>query len=269
LNQLLGKVVTEDHRDWDEHLPFVMAAYRATKHDATGFTPNLLFLGREINFPIDLMYGTPANPEVQSYGEFVQKRCEKIEKAYVRTRTQLDVSATRNKRRYDLKVRPKQFEVGLWVWYFCPRRRPGRDPKWQKLYDGPFLLIDFIGEVNVVLQRTEKSKKFVTHIDKIKVCLGETPKSWLSKSKTRNKDIPVVDVDVQVASQTRVDLNVDTDSITYADVDANYRVDADLEDGLNADIDTDGDNDQVVEDKRALLWGNPESGTNPRKWRIV
>jgi len=36
LNSMLGKVVQENQRDWDERLPFVMAAYRAAKHQSTG-----------------------------------------------------------------------------------------------------------------------------------------------------------------------------------------------------------------------------------------
>src|SRR5260221_3380723 len=35
LNAMLGKVVGENHRDWDSKLPFVVAAYRATEHEVT------------------------------------------------------------------------------------------------------------------------------------------------------------------------------------------------------------------------------------------
>ena len=33
---------------------------------------------------------------------------------------------------------------------------------------------------NYVIQRSARSKPIVTHADKLKKCLGETPKSWLS-----------------------------------------------------------------------------------------
>jgi len=36
-----------------------MAAYRATQHDATGYSPNMLVLGRETRAPPDLVYGAP------------------------------------------------------------------------------------------------------------------------------------------------------------------------------------------------------------------
>jgi len=39
-----------------------------------------------------------------------------------------------------------------------------------------------IAPVNYVLQRSAKSKPFVVHVDKLKRCYGETPKSWLSQN---------------------------------------------------------------------------------------
>ena len=40
-------------------LPMLTAAYRATEQASTGCTPNLLFLGRETNLPVDVLAGLP------------------------------------------------------------------------------------------------------------------------------------------------------------------------------------------------------------------
>ena len=53
-----AKTVGEGQRDWDDQLPFVLAAYRATKHNNTGFAPNRLVLGKEVLAPIDVVYGS-------------------------------------------------------------------------------------------------------------------------------------------------------------------------------------------------------------------
>jgi len=34
MNSVLAKTVAENQKDWDLRLPFVMAAYRASRHDA-------------------------------------------------------------------------------------------------------------------------------------------------------------------------------------------------------------------------------------------
>ena len=43
--QMLSAYVNNDRDDWDEHLPYVMSAYRGTRHNSTGNSPNLVMLG--------------------------------------------------------------------------------------------------------------------------------------------------------------------------------------------------------------------------------
>ena len=66
LNSMLGKVVDESQRDWDDRLPAVLAAYRASPHESTGFTPNRLFLGREVRMPLDVMLDLPEESEISA-----------------------------------------------------------------------------------------------------------------------------------------------------------------------------------------------------------
>ena len=44
-------------REWDRNLGCLAAAYRASPHEATGFTPNLLIMGREVRVPAEVMFG--------------------------------------------------------------------------------------------------------------------------------------------------------------------------------------------------------------------
>ena len=182
LNSMLGKVVSETQRDWDDRLPSVMAAYRAAVHSSTGYTPNRLFLGRENRMPVDLAMGLPLHESVgpETVDDFVARQHEMTERAYRLVRDHLHVNAERRKTAYDLRVRKSHLCVGDWVWYYCPRRYLRRSPKWQRNYTGPFLIIRTVPPVNFVLQKTRNSKPFVAHADKLKKCLSETPQSWLA-----------------------------------------------------------------------------------------
>jgi transposase InsO family protein len=139
LNSMLGKVVSESQRDWDERLPLVMAAYRASPHTSTGFSPNSLFLGRENRMPLDLIMGLPRREDEQerSADQFIIEMKEKAEAAYSLARSHLQVSAERRKATHDIRVKKEKFTVGEWVWYYYPRRYQHRSPKWQKHYAGP------------------------------------------------------------------------------------------------------------------------------------
>ena len=63
VQQMLKTYVRENRDDWDDHLPYVMMAYRATVHESTRLTPNLMFIATENILPIDLMMGPPTSLE--------------------------------------------------------------------------------------------------------------------------------------------------------------------------------------------------------------
>ena len=182
LNAMIAKVVAENQRNWDEMLPSVMAAYRSSRHEATGFTPNYLMFGREVRAPIDLLFGVPTEDTEQydSYEAFVSEKAERMRNAYKLAREQLGQGAERMKKYYDMRVKPAVFKRNTWVYYYSPRRFIGKSPKWQKFYSGPYLIVRTFGAVNVVLQQNRKSKPFAAHIDKLKLCYGPTPNSWLA-----------------------------------------------------------------------------------------
>ena len=45
---MFGKVVSDSQRDCVGRFPYVMAAYRASRNEVTGFSTNLLVFGREV-----------------------------------------------------------------------------------------------------------------------------------------------------------------------------------------------------------------------------
>jgi len=194
LNAMLGKVVDVNQRDWDTHLPSVMGAYRASRHESTGYSPNFLMFGRENFAPLDVVMGVPVEEAAQagSCDEFVDEKIQTMRKAYALAREHLGCRAERAKRGYDMRVRPARYSVGNWVYYYCPRRYVGRSPKWQRLYSGPFLVVGVLGPVNVRIQASKRSKPFIVHIDKLKRCLGPTPESWIvGSSEDLSQDEPI------------------------------------------------------------------------------
>jgi hypothetical protein len=175
MNSMLGKVVSSHQRDWDERLPYVLSAYRASQHEVTGFSPNYLMFGRETRAPIDLVYGKPPDsdrPET-TYSAYTLDLMERMEDAYRLVREQLRVSAERRKRRYDMKVRPARFVPGDYVWYYTPRRYQGRSPKWSRTYTGPFVVVEQTGLVNYKLRKSRHARPFIAHVDKLRPCYDE------------------------------------------------------------------------------------------------
>jgi hypothetical protein len=130
-SSMLAEVISENQRDWCEHVPAVMAAYRASVHKATGYSPNMLMLGRENRLPVDLVLHRARSPEQEhaySFVEYVDNLCSKMSKASALVRESMGVTASACKQRYDTRVKLRCFEPGQWVWHYYPRRRPQRSP---------------------------------------------------------------------------------------------------------------------------------------------
>jgi len=175
MNAMLGKVISSHQRDWDEALPLVLAAYRASLHEATGYSPNFLMFGRESRAPVDLVYGMPpdADRRLANYTAYVRDFAERMEDAYRLVRDHLRVAAERRKHAYDMKVRQAEFSVGDRVWYYTPRRYQGRSPKWARMYTGPFTIMERCGLVNYRLRKSANARPFIAHVDKLRLCFDE------------------------------------------------------------------------------------------------
>ena len=122
INAILGKTVASHQKDWDTRLSFAMSAYRASRHESTGYTPNMLTLGTEVRAPADIMYGSLDEPSKETYDDYVENMRERMTSAYEETRAALQRAAERNKRYYHIRVRAKEYTKGQWVYYFNPRK---------------------------------------------------------------------------------------------------------------------------------------------------
>jgi predicted aspartyl protease len=84
---------------------------------------------------------------------------------------------------YDRRMKPQHYSAGDWVQYFSPEKFGGRQDKWYRKFNGPYLVVKVLGPVNLLLQRSKRSKPFAVHIDKVKPYqAADMPKSWLTNS---------------------------------------------------------------------------------------
>ena len=110
LARMLSAFVNAEHSDWDQFLPYVMIAYRSSEHETTGFTPNMMMLGREISVPLDIQFGSPVKTEYAS--EWLKKSRERFDQAHDIARNNIDSEMLRQKRFHDSKVFWEQFKKG-------------------------------------------------------------------------------------------------------------------------------------------------------------
>lgn len=179
LNSMIGKVLSNNQHDWNLHVPWVMSAYRASRHESTGFTPNRLFLGRENCLPIDLVLGSGNPVESRTTAdEYVTSRMAHIQTMFTTAREHLRRQAVHRAYRYNLRVKEAEFRVNQWVWYYYPRRRVGIKDKWAKWFTGPYKVIQQLSKVLYKIQKSPRAQPLIVYVDKLKAYAGEPPRDW-------------------------------------------------------------------------------------------
>ena len=175
-------VMIEPHkrqRDWDEKVALATFAYRASPHESTGETPNMLMLGREVFVPLDLT--TPVISEVEEVNatsDFAYRLREGMQLAHERAREHLRHTARRQKRYYDRKTCTTSFNEGQFVWLYNPSKKKGLSPKLQRRWEGPYLIIKKLSDVTYRIQSRQRGKKKVVHFDRLKPYTGKPLETW-------------------------------------------------------------------------------------------
>ena len=101
--------------EWDEYLPQLASALRSSVNRATGYTPNMLMLGREVNSPIDLIFPGPQSDDAEdddNYDRYVSNLVTQIQQTHELARDQLKTTQAAAKRDYDIKTFTHLYSVG-------------------------------------------------------------------------------------------------------------------------------------------------------------
>jgi len=123
LLQQLALFTTTHQDDWDEHLPYLLMAYRTSQHGATACSPALLMYGRELRAPADLLCGPlperPDKPPREGYACHLE---EGMERVHAFARRQLHMAGAKMKCRYDHRSQVSKYTPGMKIWFFNPQR---------------------------------------------------------------------------------------------------------------------------------------------------
>lgn len=168
LAQQLAMVTAKHQRDWDNHLPLVLMAYRSVTQDSTSCSPALLMLGREVRTPAEMVVGRPPDAPVDPPGpEYARKLQDRLDSAHEFARAQLLRAGARQKRNYDVRARGRHFPPGELVWVYSPQRKKGRCPKLDSHWVGPCRVLERVGEVVYRVHMTPGGRRVILHRDRL------------------------------------------------------------------------------------------------------
>ena len=172
--------VNAQQNDWDEFLPQIASAIRAAVNRSTGYTPNRLMLGREINTPAELVI-PGAESRIETPNEYLRNLEKQIHLAHETARDTLKVKLKRAKRDYDLKVRTQSFDNGEAVLYLDKSSRSGRCKKLTPIWAGPGVITSKMSS-SLFKVRFKNRETKVLHHDMLKKCSDKNLPAWVLKT---------------------------------------------------------------------------------------
>ncbi|CAG2224863.1 Retrovirus-related Pol polyprotein from transposon 297 [Mytilus edulis] len=162
--------------NWDDLLPYLLMAYRATENDSTGVSPHKMLTGREMVYPLDIMAGNPSTVHTPCPVEYVQWLNYSFRKTFNFAREKLSKAATRQKKSYDRGLKPRQYEENDFVFRWYP---PTAGIKLGLGWRGPYKVKAKLSDVTYRIQETPTAKDIVVHVDHLKPHFGNVPVTWL------------------------------------------------------------------------------------------
>ena len=103
LQSMLAKCINEEESNRSQQLPYVMMAYRTSKHESTGYTPYFLVLV--------FMYPSPIDQSRADIHDFVSAQKIQFQKAYNSARWALNFNQRRRNAVYNRKVHGPTYQV--------------------------------------------------------------------------------------------------------------------------------------------------------------
>ena len=181
VQNMLSTALTDHIFDWDEVLPFLMMAYRASKHESTGFSPNKMLYGKEIKLPLEAY--APETPDSQEFKapEYVEHIQNLLKKSHAIAMENLERAVEYQQRSYLNRLKPHAYHLKEAVWYWRPVFKKGQCPKLMSFWIGPFFIVEILSDVVYRIQRNARCNSQIVHHNQIKPCFfrEEIEHTWL------------------------------------------------------------------------------------------
>ncbi|UYV68182.1 K02A2.6-like, partial [Cordylochernes scorpioides] len=177
LTQHLTMFVDKNQKDWDQHLPMLLMAYRSAEHESTGYSPARMLFGHELRMPCDVLLGRPEET-FENTNEYISHLEERMLIIHQWAREKLHFSSEKMKDRCNVKTSHKTFKEGEMVWLHNPQRKKGLSPELQYQWEGPYKIIKCLNDVIFRIQKTPMSKPKVVHCNRLAPFRGTVPVQW-------------------------------------------------------------------------------------------
>ena len=192
LTAMLAKTVEKGGRDWDQHLPYVLFAYRASQQDSTMESPFFLLYGRDPRLPISAILSPPTSRSNLNVTEYGVELATKMSSAWELARKSVRKAQKKQKKYFDRKAKPSPFQNGDRVFLFKPGEKSGAARKLSR----PFRVVE-VSDNNASIRPVDKPQEepILVALDRLRKCPDElTDKFWPKQQQRRGRTSAITKV---------------------------------------------------------------------------
>ena len=173
LQSMIRSYLDEADKDWDHYIPLLTAAYRATVHPATGFTPNFLMLGRETTTPTNIEFPR-LDRTWAGIPEYVNELQVKLSRCCQIARENLKQAGERQQKTHDTRIAQQQYTPGQAV-----LKRSSKQSKLHTPWVGPYVVRKHLSDCLLLI--SDEKRTYAIHHDLLKPCADECCPRWALK----------------------------------------------------------------------------------------
>ena len=187
LTSMLAKIVERGGKDWDEKLPYVLFAYRASQQRSTLESPFYLLCGRDPRLPVDQVMSPKKARRIVDLKEYGAQLAGDMSEAWELARECVWKAQRRQKEYHDRKVWLPVFRVGDRVFLYKPADKTGPARKFARPYHGPFRVVETDSNTARIqpIDRPEEDPVLVV-VDRLRNCPTEAPDVFWSPKKSKS-----------------------------------------------------------------------------------
>jgi len=148
LNAFMRATSAREDPNWIAYLPALVLAHNTKEHSATGVTPSLAFLGRELRLPVYLLVELPYGDN-RSIHEHVRGTLDRYKEVYKYILKKGEAVIRRNSHQCEGKP---IWKPGDKCWYLSPRQISGKSLKTTNQWVGPMEVVEWVAPVLVKIR---------------------------------------------------------------------------------------------------------------------
>ena len=173
LEQMISAYVSQNQRNWDKCIPYVLFAYNTAIQESTQDSPYFLLYGHDARLPIQAALSAIKSPYQVDTSDYRLELVHKLTHAWNCASQCIETAQNRQKHYHDRKIHLPTYYAGDLVLRKIPAVPKGQTRKLASLWQGPFRVLDVqLPNVTITLCAKPDAQPQLVHVEQIKHFYG-------------------------------------------------------------------------------------------------